>query len=119
MGVTDFRPYFMQITSHNSVNVHQIPTKLGTEIHLKEPFESAKLQHDWSMHSCFMSDFVKCVKRRSGRKNEEKTQTLAACTSEMAGVISFKCGMWTPLPSQHFCSKFGFNRIREYGATKV
>ena len=52
-------------------------------------------------------------------KNEEKTQTLAARISEMAGAIFFKCGMWTPLPSRHFCSNFGFNRIKNHGATKV
>ena len=31
------------------------------------------------------------------------------------GVALFKFGMWTPLPSRHFCSKFGFNRIRDHG----
>ena len=50
---------------------------------------------------------------------EEKTQTLADRISEMDGAIFFKIGMWTPLPSQHFCSNFGFNRIRNHGATKV
>ena len=39
MGVTDLRPYFTQIIGHNSVNVHQIPTKRGTEICLNEPFK--------------------------------------------------------------------------------
>ena len=53
-------------------------------------------------------------------KNEEKKpQTLAACISETAGAIVFKFGMSTPRPSRHFCSNFGFNRIRNYGATKV
>ena len=53
-------------------------------------------------------------------KNEEKkTQTLAARISEMDGAIIFKLGMWTPLPSRHFCSNFGFNRSRNHGATKV
>ena len=53
-------------------------------------------------------------------KNEEKkTQTLAACISEMDGAIFFKFGMWTLLPSRHFCSNFGSNRIRNHGATKV
>ena len=33
VGVTDLRPYLPQIIGHNSVNVHRIPTKLGTEIH--------------------------------------------------------------------------------------
>ena len=37
MGVADLRPYFTQIIGHNSVNVHRIPTKLGTEIHRNEP----------------------------------------------------------------------------------
>ena len=35
------------------------------------------------------------------KKNEEKTQTLAARISEMDGAIFFKFGMWTPLPSRH------------------
>ena len=51
MGVTNLRPYFTQITGHNSVIVHQIPTKHGTEIHLNEPFKCAKFQSDWSTHS--------------------------------------------------------------------
>ena len=61
MGVTDLRHY-MQIIGHNSVNVHRIPTKSGTEIHLNEPFKCAKFQPDWSTHSCFMADFAKCAK---------------------------------------------------------
>ena len=39
VGVTYLRPYFMQIFGHNSVNVHRIPTKLGTTIRLNEPFK--------------------------------------------------------------------------------
>ena len=50
---------------------------------------------------------------------EEKTLTLAARISEMAEAIFFKFGMCTPLPSRHFCSNFGFNWIRNHGATKV
>ena len=57
--------------------------------------------------------------RKEEEKNEEKIQTLAARISEMAGAIFFKFGMWTPLPRRHFCSNFGFNRIRNHGATKV
>ena len=37
MGMTDLRPYVMRIIGHNSVNAHQIPTKLGTENHCNEP----------------------------------------------------------------------------------
>ena len=42
MGVTDLRPYFTRIIDHKSVNVHRIPTKVGTEIRLNEPFKCAK-----------------------------------------------------------------------------
>ena len=96
------------------MNVYRIPTKLGTEIRLAEPFKCAKLQPDWSTNSCFMVDFAKCAKR-----NRKKKLTLAARISEMDGAIFFKFGMWTPLPSRHFCINFGFNRIRNHGATKV
>ena len=53
------------------------------------------------------------------KKRRKKNHTLAARISEMAGAIFFKFGMWTPLPRRHFCSNFGFNRIRNHGATKV
>ena len=56
MGVTDLRPYFMQIIDHNSMNVHRISTKVGTEIHLNEPFKCAKFQPNWSTHSYFMAE---------------------------------------------------------------
>ena len=120
MGVTDLRPYFKQIIGNNSVNFHRITTNLGTKIRLNEPFKCAKFQPDWSMHLCFMADFAKYVKRSRRRKNRrKKTQTVAARISEMAGVIFFKFGMWTSLPSQHVCNNFGFNWIRNHGATKV
>ena len=111
VGVTDLRPYFMQIIGHNAVNVHRIPTKRGTEICLNEPFKCAKFQPDWTTHSCFMAEFAKCVKRSRRKKEEKKTQTLAARISEMAGATFFKFGMWTPLPSWHFCSNFGLVSI--------
>ena len=74
------------------MNVHRIPTKLGAEIRLNEPFKCANFQPDWSTHSCFMEDFAKCAKKsRRKKKNEEKkAQILAACILEMAGVIVFK-----------------------------
>ena len=58
-------------------------------------------------------------KNEEEKNEEEKPQTLAARISEMAGAIFFKFGMWTPLPSRHFCSNFGFSQIRNHGATKV
>ena len=48
------------------------------------------------------------------KKTKKKTQTLADRISEMDGATFFKFGMWTPLPSRHFCSNFGFNRIRNH-----
>ena len=74
MGVTDLRPYFTQLIGHNSVNGLRIPTKVGTEIRLNEPFKCAKFQLDWSTCSHFMADFVKCAKRRNRRK-KNKTKT--------------------------------------------
>ena len=63
---------------------------------------------------------LQSVRKEVEEENEEKkNQTLAACISEKAGAIFFKFGMWTPRPSRHFCRNFGFNRIRNDGATKV
>ena len=101
------------------MNVHRIPTNLGTEIRLNEPFKCSKFQPDWSTNLCFMADFAKCAKRRKRKKRRKKTLTLADRISEMDGAIFFKFGMWTPLPSRHFCSNFGCNRIRNHRATKV
>ena len=69
MGVTDLRTYFTQVIGHNSVNVHQIPTKLGTEIRLNETFTYTKFQLDQSTCLHFMADFVKCAKRRKKNQN--------------------------------------------------
>ena len=52
-------------------------------------------------------------------KRRKKTLTLVDRISEMDGAMFFKFGMWTPLPSWHFCSTFGFNRIRNHRDTKV
>ena len=76
VGVTDLRPYFTQIICHNSVNVHRISTKRGTEIRLNEPFKCAEFQPDPSTHSCFISNFAKCAKRSRSKKNEEKKPKL-------------------------------------------
>ena len=67
---------------------------------------------------CVLWRILQSVQKEE-KKRRKKTQTLAAPISKMAGVIFFKFGMWTPLPSWHFCSNFGFNRIRNHGATKV
>ena len=69
--MTDLRPYFTQIIGHNSVNVHRIPTKVGTEIRLNEPSKCAKLQLNPSTHSCFMADFARSVRNEVEEKNEE------------------------------------------------
>ena len=93
--VTEVRSYFTQIIGHNSMNVHCIPTKLGTEIHFNEPFICAKFQPYWSTHWCFVADFAKCVKRsrRKGGKNEEIQMKFWPLVSEMAEAIFFKFGM--------------------------
>ena len=68
--MTDLRPYFTQIIGHNFVNVHRIPTKVGTQISLNEPFTCAKFQPDPSTHSYFMADFAN-VRNEVEEKNEE------------------------------------------------
>ena len=37
----------------------------------------------------------------------------------MAGTISFKFGMWTPLPGMHLYSKIRFDQLRYHGATYI
>ena len=66
-----------------------------------------------------MADLQSVRKEVEEKKRRKKTQTLAASILEMAGAVFFKFGMWTALPSRHFCSNFGLNRIRNHGATKV
>ena len=80
----------MQIIGHNSINVHQIPTKLGTEIRFNEPIQCAKFQLDWSTHLRFMADFTKRAKRSRRKKNKEKnTKLFATHILEIAGAIFF------------------------------
>ena len=64
---------------------------------------------------------LQSVRKEEVEESKEKTPHFGRsyCISEMAGAIFFKFGMWTPLSSRHVCSKFGFNRIRMHGATKV
>ena len=71
--MTDLRPYFTKIIGHNSVNVHRIPTKIGTQIRLNEPFKCAKFQPDPSSHSCFMADFANV---RNEEVEEEKNEEI-------------------------------------------
>ena len=70
MDVTDLQPYSMKKISHNSVNVHRIPTKVHTEMHLNEPFTYTKFQLDQSTCLHFMADFVKYVKRRKKQRKK-------------------------------------------------
>ena len=57
--------------------------------------------------------------REEEEKNEEKKPNFVRSYLGNGLAIYFKFGMWTPLPSRHFCSNFGFNWIGEHGATKV
>ena len=68
----------------------------------------------------FYCSILQSVRKEVEEKNEEKKPlTLATRIPAMAVEIFFKFGMWTPLPSRHFCSNFGFNRIRNHGVKKV
>ena len=86
---------FTQIIGHNSVNVHRIPTKVGTQIRLNEPFKCAKFQPDPSTHSCFMADVsnVRNEEVEEEKKRRNQNEILFARISEMAGAIFFKFGV--------------------------
>ena len=64
------------------MNVHRIPTKVGTEIRLNEPFKCAKFQPDPSTHSCFMAD-LRSVRNEEveEEKNEEIKKTFCLLVS--------------------------------------
>ena len=70
VGLRDLRPYFTRIIDHNSVNVHRIPTTVGTGIRLNEPFKCAKVQLDWSTHS-FLWWILRSLRNEVEEKNEE------------------------------------------------
>ena len=71
--------------------------------------------HFIAIFASVRKDKEKKMKKKKQRKNE----SLAACFSEMAGAISFKFGLWTPLAGRQLCNKFGSNRIRYHQDTKV
>ena len=73
MGVTDLRPYFMQIIGHNSMNVHRIPTKLGTEICLNEPLSVP----NFSLIGARIRVLFRIL--QSVRKEEEKNEEKNPC----------------------------------------
>ena len=82
--MTDLRPYFMQIIGNNSVNVHRIPTKVGTEIRLNEPFQCAKFQPNPSTHSCFMANL------RSVRNEEDEEEKNEEIKTKFCSLVSRK-----------------------------
>ena len=87
VGITDLWPDFMRIIGHNSINLHQISTKVGTEIHfLKSLLCVPSFSFIWSMHLFFMAEFAKCAKWRKTKK--KKCHFI--CISGLAGAI-FLC----------------------------
>ena len=70
MGVTEVRPYFMHIIGHTSINVNQIPTKLGTEIHDNEPFTCAKFSLIGA-HIGVLWWILQSVRKEEGKKTNK------------------------------------------------
>ena len=93
MGVTDIRPYFTKIIGHNSLNVHRIPTKLGTVIRFNEPFKCTKFQPDWSTNSRFMADFAKWAKRRKNEENKPNVWPLVSWKWLQRFSSNLECGL--------------------------
>ena len=71
------------------MNVHRIPTKVGTEIRLNEPFKCAKFQPDWSTNS----RILRSVRNQEEKNEEIKTKFWSLVSTEIAGAIFFKFGM--------------------------
>ena len=118
VGVADLRPYFTQIIGHNSVNVHRILPNVVLRFALMSPLRGPNCSPIGARIRVLLQ-ILQSVRKEVEEKNEEKNLSLAARISEMAEANFFKFGMWTPLASRHFCSNFGFNWIRNHGATKV
>ena len=81
--MTDLRPYFTQIIGHNSVNIHRIPTKVGTDIRLNEPFTGAKVQPNPSTH-------VLLRILRSVRNEDEEEKKNAEIKTKFCSLVSRK-----------------------------
>ena len=67
----------------------------------------------------FIAIFASVRKDEEEKKRRKRNETLATRISEMAGVISFKFGMQTPLAGGQLSSKFGCNRMRYHRDTNV
>ena len=102
------------------MNVHRIPTNLVLRFALMSPLSGpnfspigARIRVLWRILQSVRKEVVE-------EENEEKKPTVWPLISRnWLKRFFFQFGMWTPLASRHFCSNFGFNRIRNHGATKV
>ena len=83
------------------------------------PILCAKFQGDQSTRLLVIAILASVRKYEEEKKRRKKNETLAARISEMAGAISFKLGMYTPLAGGQLCSKLGSNRISDHRDTKV
>ena len=73
--MTDLRPNFTKIIGRNSVNVHRIPTKLGTEIHLNKLFTYANFS-PIGARICVLWRILQSVRKEVEEKNEENNPKL-------------------------------------------
>jgi len=70
LGVTDLRPFFTQKIDHISINLNQIPTKIGTEICFNRLFMCTK--------------FVRCTTQPSFTSSAASQAGVAAAAGEEA-----------------------------------
>ena len=71
VDVTDLWHSLMWKINHNSVNLYQIPTKIGKKMCINKSFMWIKFQLDRSMCSCFMGENAKCAKWRIWKKQKK------------------------------------------------
>ena len=94
VGVIDLRPLFTQKSNHNSVNLYQIPTKIGKKMRFTKALMCIKFQLNLSMHLSFIGENTKCAEWRIRRKKWRKYfKILLTCISGLAGTIYFEFGM--------------------------
>ena len=92
MGVTDLRPNFTQIIGHNSINVHRIPTKLGTEIRLNEPFMYTKCQLNRSMHLIGVRPRTRDIKIPKDQRHQDAVEEVGC---DFVPLVVETFGVWS------------------------
>ena len=75
---------------------------------------SAELKYQFVSYS----DFFKCAKRQSKKKNKETKKQLIGLLTHILETLCtsfFKFGVLSPLVGGHLYSNFGINQVKDHG----